>query len=180
MRKKRKIGSTIYMILVYLFLFTPIIAVMIGSVNSNSHNLSFDGFTLEWYADLLENTSLLEGLQNTILVAVTSTGLSVFIGTLAAFGMFRFKFKGKTVLDTMFYIPIVVPEIVLGISLMVIFSMMNITAGLTTLIIAHTTFCIPYVVFNVRASIAVFDPSWKKLPWIWKKPLGTFLHVTLP
>ena len=126
-KKKRKIGSQVYMFLVYTFLFIPIIAIMVGSFNTNSHNLTFDGFTLQWYSQLMEDTSLLEGLQNTILIACASTILSLFIGTLAAFGMFRFKFKGKSVLDTMFYIPIVVPEIVLGISLMVIFSMINIT-----------------------------------------------------
>lgn len=179
--KSIKIGSEIFMILVYTFLFIPIITVMIGSVNSNSYNLSFDGFTLQWYSDLMENTSLLEGLENTIIVAVTSTILSLIIGTLAAFGMFRFKFKGKSVLDTMFYIPIVVPEIVLGISLMVIFSTVNISSGLNTLIIAHTTFCIPYVVFNVRASIAGFDPSLEEASMdLGRNRIGTFFHVTLP
>ena len=180
-KKKRKIGSQVYMFLVYTFLFIPIIAIMVGSFNTNSHNLTFDGFTLQWYSQLMEDTSLLEGLQNTILIACATTILSLFIGTLAAFGMFRFKFKGKSVLDTMFYIPIVVPEIVLGISLMVIFSMINITAGLNTLIIAHTTFCIPYVVFNVRASIVGFDPSLEEASMdLGRNRLGTFLHVTLP
>lgn len=182
MKKKGiKIGSWIYMILVYIFLFMPIITIVIGSVNANSYNLSFDGFTLQWYGELSEDTSILEGLQNTIIVAVTSTLLSLLIGTLAAFGMFRYKFKGKSVLDTMFYIPIVVPEIVLGISLMVIFSMADISSGLNTLIIAHTTFCIPYVVFNVRASIAGFDPSLEEASMdLGRNRLGTFLHVTLP
>lgn len=179
--KKKRIGSGIYMFLVYAFLFIPIITIMIGSFNSNSYNLSFDGVTFQWYLDLTENTSLLEGLQNTILLALASTVLSLLIGTLAAFGMFRYKFKGKSVLDTMFYIPIVVPEIVLGISLMVIFSIIDISAGLNTLIIAHTTFCIPYVVFNVRASIAGFDPSLEEASMdLGRNRIGTFIHVTLP
>ena len=118
-KKTTKAVSAVYMVLVYTFLFVPIIAVMVGSVNVNSHNYSFDGFTVEWYQTLLENDSLLEGLKNTILLAISSTILSIIIGTLSAFGMYRFKFKGKGLLDMMFYIPIVIPEIVLGISLMV-------------------------------------------------------------
>lgn len=169
------------MVIVYIFLFMPIITIVIGSVNSNSYNLSFEGFTLQWYTQLLEDTSVLEGLQNTIIVAVASTLLSLIIGTLAAFGMYRYKFKGKSLLDTMFYIPIIIPEIVLGISLMVIFSLVDIPSGLNTLIIAHTTFCIPYVVFNVRASIAGFDPSLEEASMdLGRNRIGTFFHVTLP
>ena len=179
--KKKKVLSTIYLVLVYTFLFIPIIAVAIGSVNVNNHNTSFDGFTLDWYTALAGDTSILDGLKNTVFLAVSSTLLSVFVGTLSAFGMYRFKFKGKALLDTLFYIPIVVPEIVLGISLMVIFSMMNINAGMLTLIIAHTTFCIPYVVFNVRASIAGFDPSLEEASMdLGRNRIGTFLHITLP
>lgn len=181
MKKRKKVVSVTYMLVVYLFLFIPIVAVVLGSVNVNSRNSSFDGFTLQWYTQLLESRSLLKGLWNTLMLAVSSTVLSIMIGTLAAFGMYRFKFKGKGVLDTMFYIPIVIPEIVLGISLMVIFSIMNINTGMLTLVIAHTTFCIPYVVFNVRASIAGMDPSLEEASLdLGRNRIGTFFHITLP
>lgn len=182
MKKKRsRYLSGFYLVLVYTFLFIPIVAVIVGSVNANSYNTSFDGFTLEWYLKLMENDSLLEGLQKTLVLATSSTILSVIIGTLAAFGMYRFQFKGKALLDTMFYIPIVIPEIVLGISLMVLFSMLEMSTGMLTLIIAHTTFCIPYVVFNVRASIAGFDPSLEEASLdLGRNRIGTFFHITLP
>lgn len=179
--KKSKYLSGLYLILIYTFLFIPIVAVIIGSVNANSYNTSFDGFTLEWYTKMLDNSSLMDGLKNTILLALTSTVLSIVIGTLAAFGMYRFQFRGKGLLDAMFYIPIVIPEIVLGISLMVLFSMINMSAGMLTLVIAHTTFCIPYVVFNVRASIAGFDPSLEEASMdLGRNRIGTFFHITLP
>lgn len=182
MKKKRsRILSGIYLVLIYTFLFLPIAAIIIGSVNTNSYNNSFDGFTLAWYGELLENDTLLEGLAKSIILAVSSTALSVIIGTLAAFGMYRFKFKGKALLDTMFYIPIVIPEIVLGISLMVLFSICHISTGMLTLIIAHTTFCIPYVVFNVRASIAGFDPSLEEASLdLGRNRMQTFFRITLP
>lgn len=179
--KKAKFLSGFYLILVYTFLFIPIVAVIIGSVNTNSYNTSFDGFTLDWYVKMLENGSLMGGLKNTILLAVISTLLSIVIGTLVAFGMYRYKFRGKGLLDAMLYIPIVIPEIVLGISLMVLFSMLNMGAGILTLVIAHTTFCIPYVVFNVRASIAGFDPSLEEASMdLGRSRIGTFFHITLP
>lgn len=178
---KKKIVSSIYLVLVYCFLFIPIVAIIIGSFNSNSYNTTFERFTLEWYRELFNDSSLISGLQKTIILAVCSTLLSVLIGTLAAFGMYRFKFKGKALLDTMLYIPIVIPEIVLGIALMVIFSMVNLNSGMMTLIIAHTTFCIPYVVFNVRASIAGFDPSLEEASMdLGRNRIGTFINVTLP
>lgn len=181
MKKKHKIVSGCYLLLVYTFLFIPIIAVIVGSVNANSYNTGFDGFTCEWYQKLFEDDKLLEGLQKTLLLAVSSTILSIMIGTLTAFGMYRYKFRGKGLLDAVLYIPIVVPEIVLGISMMVIFSMLNISAGMLTLIIAHTTFCIPYVVFNVRASIAGFDPSLEEASMdLGRNRVQTFLRVTLP
>lgn len=179
--KKTKFVSGFYLILVYTFLFIPIIAVIIGSVNTNSYNTSFDEFTLDWYIKMLENGSLMDGLKNTILLAVISTLLSIVIGTLVAFGMYRYKFRGKGLLDAMLYIPIVFPEIVLGISLMVLFSMLDIGSGMLTLVIAHTTFCIPYVVFNVRASIAGFDPSLEEASMdLGRNRIETFFHITLP
>lgn len=180
-KKKTRYLSGCYMVLVYTFLFIPIVAVIIGSFNANSYNTTFDGFTLDWYRELLDNRSLTEGLEKTILLAVTSTILSVIIGTLAAFGMYRFRFKGKALLDTMLYIPIVIPEIVMGISLMVLFSMLHMSTGMLTLVIAHTTFCIPYVVFNVRASITGFDPSLEEASMdLGRNRIGTFFHITLP
>lgn len=95
MKKKRsKILSGVYLVLIYTFLFLPVAAIIIGSVNTNSYNNSFDGFTFAWYGELLENDTLLEGLAKSIILAVSSTVLSVIIGTLAAFGMYRFKFEG--------------------------------------------------------------------------------------
>lgn len=179
--KKKTAFANGYLILVYIFLFIPIITTMVGSVNVNTYNTSFDGFTLEWYAEILESRTLLEGLKNTLVLALSSTILSVMVGTLAAFGMYRFQFKGKGLLDAMFYIPIVVPEIVLGISLMVLFSLAEVSTGMMTLIIAHTTFCIPYVVFNVRASIAGFDPALEEASMdLGRTRVGTFFHITLP
>ncbi|MPM61208.1 Inner membrane ABC transporter permease protein YdcV [bioreactor metagenome] len=107
--------------------------------------------------------------------------LAVLLGTLIAFGMYKYKFKGKNTIDTLFYIPIIIPEIVLGIALMTMFSILSIGSGMKTLIIAHTTFCIPYVVFNVKASIAGFDHSVEEASMdLGANRIQTFYNITLP
>jgi spermidine/putrescine transport system permease protein len=108
---------------------------------------------------MLHNTALLESFENTLIVASASTLISIAIGTLTAVGMYRYKFRGKGVIDALLYIPVVIPEIVLGISLLSIFSIMQVPLGILSLIIAHATFSIPFVVFTVRARLSGFDSS---------------------
>lgn len=173
--------SDLYIIIINAFFFIPIVAVVFGSFNQNRSNTSWEGTTLEWYRQLLQDASLIKSLQNTILLAVISMLLAVLFGTLAAFGIYRFAFRGKKLIDTMFYIPVVIPEVVLGISLMVIFSVFQIPSGLLTLVIAHTTFCIPYVVFNVKAAIAGFDPSIEEASMdLGATRVQTFMKITIP
>ena len=151
--------------LVYLFLFLPISVIVVNSFNATTTKpyMSWKGFTLDWYAKLWDNTSLLEAFGNTMIIAIVSTLLATIIGTLAAIGMYRYKFRGKALIDGLLYIPVVIPEIVLGISLLTIFAKVNIARGMMTLILAHVTFCVPFVIFNVRANRLV-----------------TFFEITLP
>ncbi len=181
MKKKKHILSNVYMILINIFFFLPVITIIIGSINENKKNTSFDGLTFEWYSELLKDVSLIDSLEKTILLAVISTILSTMISTLVAFGMYRYKFKGKSLIDGMIYLPIIIPEIVIGISLMTIFSVFNIPGGLITLAIAHTTFCIPYVIFNVRASLSSFDLSLEEASLdLGAGKIETFFNITLP
>ena len=177
----KKFWRGFYIFLVNAFFFLPIVSVVVGSFNANSANTSWGGATLEWYAELLQDAGLLESLRNTILLAVISMILAVALGTLAAFGMYRFRFKGKAALDALFYMPIVIPEVVFGISLMVVFSMAKLPSGLLTLVLAHTTFCIPYVVFNVKASLEGFDPAVEEASMdLGASPALTFRKITMP
>lgn len=167
--------------LVYLFLYLPIFIVVLFSFNSSKMNVTFQGFTLQWYAEMFQNTDLMSALLNTIIVAASCVVISVFIGTLAAIGMFRYKFKGKGFIDSLMYIPIVIPEIVMGISLLAFFSMLNIQAGIVTLIIAHVTFSTPYVCITVRSRIAGYDMSVEEAAMdLGASPLHTLTKVTLP
>lgn len=183
-KKRTKKGvSIVFCTLVYLFLFLPIAVIVVNSFNATTSKpyLSWKGFTFDWYVKLFDNTSLLQSFGNTMIVAVTSTLLATVVGTLAAVGMYKYKFRGKGIIDGLLYIPVVIPEIVLGISLLTLFSNTNIPRGMLTLILAHTTFCVPYVIFNVRARLSGYDNSIEEASMdLGANRIGTFLRVTLP
>lgn len=167
--------------LVYVFLYLPIFIVIIFSFNTSRMNIVFEGFTFKWYGAMFENADLMSALLNTVIVAVSSVTVSVIIGTLAAIGMFRYKFRGKNLIDSLMYVPIVIPEIVMGISLLAFFNILNISPGIVTLIIAHVTFSTPYVCITVRSRIAGYDMSVEEAAMdLGATRLHTLTKVTLP
>ena len=188
MRREGKKGlkkgiSVAYCTIVYLFLFLPISVIVVNSFNATTTKpyMSWKGFTLDWYVKLWDNTSLLEAFGNTMIIAGVSTLLATVIGTLGAIGMYRYRFGGRAIVDGLLYIPVVIPEIVLGISLLTIFARTDIPRGMLTLILAHVTFCIPFVIFNVRARLAGYDRSIEEASMdLGANRFTTFFEVTLP
>lgn len=179
----KKIAGIIFCSLVYLFLFLPIIVIVTGSFNATTTKpyITWKGFTFDWYVKLFENTSLLQSFGTTIAIALISTLLSTAIGTIAAIGMYKYKFKGRSVIDGLLYIPVVIPEIVLGISLLTLFTNTHIPRGMLTLVLSHTTFAIPYVIFNVRARLAGYDNSIEEASMdLGANRLRTMKNITLP
>lgn len=142
--------KNLFIFLVFLFLYLPIITLIVFSFNTSSLNILFEGFTLEWYGKLFSNTTLLEALKNTIIVSVVSTVISTFIGTLAAIGLQKYNFIGKNFINKLLYVPVVIPEIVLGISLLSVYTLLKLNLGLGTLIVSHIAFSIPFVIISVR------------------------------
>ncbi len=179
----KKIAGIMFCSLVYLFLFLPIIVIVTGSFNATTAKpyITWKGFTFDWYVKLFENTSLLQSFGTTIAIALISTLLSTAIGTIAAIGMYKYKFKGRSVIDGLLYIPVVIPEIVLGISLLTLFTNTHIPRGMLTLVLAHTTFAIPYVIFNVRARLAGYDNSIEEASMdLGANRIQTMKNITLP
>lgn len=181
MDKKKNLLSKIYAALVYGFLYLPILVLVVFSFNKSKLNATWSGFTLDWYKSLLNNAQILEALKNSLIIAFVSTFFAVVIGTLAAIGMYRYKFKGKKVMEGLLYIPVVIPEIVMGISMLAFFSLLNLEAGLLTLILAHITFCIAYVIVVVRARLDGFDIALEEAALdLGATPWQTLTKVTLP
>ena len=181
--KRKKINSLkfLYLILIFMFLYIPIIVLIGFSFNQSKLNVIWTGFTFKWYGSLLHNVSILDAVKNSFIIAIISTIISVIIGTLAAIGMYRYKFRTKKLVDAILYVPLVIPEIVMGISLLAFFSIAKIPLGRISLIIAHVTFSIAYVVAVVKTRLDGFDRSVEEVAMdLGATPIKTFFNVTLP
>ena len=177
----KKWYSKIVIGFVFLFLYLPILVLIIYSFNDSKMNILFEGFTWKWYSVLMSNRTLLSAFQNTLVVAVSSTLVSVLVGTISAFGLSRFDFPLKKVINQLLYIPIVIPEIVLGISLLSVYTLMRLNLSLFTLILAHITFSIPYVIVSVRSTIEGMNPYLEEASSdLGASSFQTFFRVTLP
>ena len=157
--KKLGFGSVLFMTAVYLFLYLPIFVVILYSFNTNRRNISYNGYTLYWYKQVLQGDPLWGNLWLSVKLALVSMVISVGLGTLATIGMYRYDFKIKKYINGLLYIPMVIPELVIGLASLAAFTKMGMNMGFVTLVFAHVTFCLPYVVVTLRARIADFDSS---------------------
>lgn len=174
-------SSKIIIGLVFLFLYLPIIVLIVFSFNDTKLNILFEGFTVKWYKVLFTNSTLLGAFKNTLLVASISTIISTIIGTISAIGLSRYNFKGKNLINSLLYIPVVMPDIVIGISLLAIYTLMRFSLGMFTLILAHIAFSIPYVLISVRSSLEGMNPYLEEASSdLGASSLQTFFRVTLP
>jgi spermidine/putrescine transport system permease protein len=166
--------------LVYVFLYAPIIILIIYSFNSSRYSV-WENFSFHWYQSLFHNQLILRALRNSLIVAFAATIFSTIIGTLAALGMQRFEFRGKRGLDALFYLPVIIPEIVMAASLVIFFGFIKMTLGMTTIILAHIAFCVSYVVIVVRARLEGFDQTLEEAAMdLGANEIQTFFKVTLP
>ena len=179
--KHNKYLDNFVLVIVFIFLFLPICVLILFSFNTSRLNIVFEGFTLHWYKDLFSNTTLLESLKNTLVVAVTSTIISTVIGTVSAYALKKYDFKGKKLVNELLYIPVVIPEIVLGIALLSIYSLMKLELGLFTLILAHISFAIPFVIISVRSVLENMDPNLELVASdLGASKIKTFFYVVIP
>lgn len=180
MKKKWK-WSNLYLAIMILLMYFPLVMVVIFSFNESRLSANFTGFSLKWYETLANDRDLKEALFNSILLGVLSCGISAVIGTLGAVGMARVKYKTKGMMEYFSTIPIMIPEIILGMVFLVFFSMLNLPFGMTTLVIAHTTFCIPYIFMMVKARLVGIDKSLEEAARdLGAEPIRTFFDITMP
>lgn len=183
LRRKRLWGrvSNVYAFLVYLFIYIPIIVMIIYSFNDQKNNYYWNGFTTEWYEKLFTDSDLVNYLGVSLIVAISATIISIVVGTIGALGLVRFEFKLKSAISSSLYIPIVIPEVVLGISLLMLFEIVSFPLGMLTMILSHATFCIPFVVIIMRGRMAGMDLSIEEASMdLGANRLLTFFRITLP
>lgn len=166
---------------VYFFLHAPLLVLVAFSFNDSKFGAGWEGFTFRWYVRLLERADILHALKLSMVIGAASTLISTVLGTLFALGLARRRFRGTTFLESIIYVPVVTPEIVVGISLLILFVAVGFELGVATILIAHVAFNISFVVIVVRARLAGMDGSLQEAALI----LGadewtTFWRVTVP
>src|SRR4028119_2352651 len=171
--------------LVFLFLYAPIAVLILFSFNSSRSSQVWTGFSFEWYGHLLGDPTILQAFRTSLVVGVIATLIATVIGTFTALALSRHRFRGQTVADTAIYAATVMPEIVVGVSLLVffvsVFIPMGIQLGITTIVIAHVAFTISFVTIVVRARLAGMGRSVEEAAQdLGASPLQTFFRVTLP
>ncbi len=188
MTKKTSLGANLYTALVFIFLYAPIAVLILFSFNSGKSTAVFEGFSLYWYKELFNDAATLEAFKNSMIVAVVSSIIATVMGTAAATAIFGYKNKLlKTSVMTVTNIPMMNPEIVTGISMMLLFVFVGAvfgktgTLGFGTLIIAHTTFELPYVILNVLPKLKQTDMHLSEAAQdLGCTPMQAFFKVVLP
>jgi spermidine/putrescine transport system permease protein len=168
-------------VLVFLFLYVPIALIVAYSFNRSQANVVWQGFTIKWYGRIASNEPLMTALWNSLVIAAATTGISCVLGTLAAWVLYRFRFPAARLIQGLIYFPVIVPEVIMGVSLLLLFSVLRIELGFLTVIVAHVTFCFPFVLIAVQARLQGLDPSLEEAAMdLGATPAGAFLRVILP
>jgi spermidine/putrescine transport system permease protein len=181
-RTGRNPWLTAFAIFIYAFLFAPIVILIIFSFNVSRRNFVWLGFTTDWYPKLFANRDLLDALSITLQVAFIAVVASTIIGSLLGLALARVRFRGMGASEVLVLLPMVTPEIIMGISLLIFFGQLfGQNGSLGQIAIAHITFCISYVAIVVRARARGLDPHLEEAARdLGSTPLGAFWHVTLP
>ena len=167
--------------LMYVFLYAPILVLIVMSFNTSRNTVVMEGFTLKWYQELFSDSAMIEALGNSLSLGVVSCFVSAVIGTLGAVGLSRIHWKTKGILEYISILPLMIPEIILGMVLMAFFYMMNLPFGMLTLLIGHTVFCVPYILMEVKARLAGLDPSLEEAARdLGAGPFRAFWDIILP
>ena len=181
--------------LVFLFLYIPIILLVVYSFNASELSFIWGGFSFEWYGRLWHNAPLIDATKNSLIIAAFTTVFSVILGTIGAWLLYRYKFPAQRALGALIFIPMVIPEVIMGVSLLILFTVIagplnqwlatfteaEFARGFATIIIAHTTFCFPFVLVSVQARLTGVDPFLEEAAMdLGAPPLKAFWLVMVP
>jgi len=182
MTRERNRWLTAFAVATYGFLFAPIVVLIVFSFNVSRRNFVWLGFTFDWYPRLLANHDLLDALGVTLRVAAIAVVGSTILGSLLGLGLARLRFRGSGATETLILLPMVTPEIIMGISLLIFFvQLFGLNGSFGQVAIAHVTFCISYVAVVVRARASGMDPRLEEAARdLGASARGAFWHVTLP
>jgi spermidine/putrescine transport system permease protein len=186
-------------VLVLVFLYLPIALLIVYSFNKSRLNIEWHGFTLDWYREMLGNEPLMRTLKNSLVIAFATTGIAVLLGTSGAWLLYRYRYRWKWLWESLLFIPMAIPEVIMGVSFLLLFAAVEPSVngwldamlgpvdeaqfgrGFLTTIIAHTTFCFPFVLIAVQARLADVDSHLEEAAMdLGATPVRAFWHVMVP
>lgn len=181
----KRVVSRVYLAFILLFLYAPIFVLIVFSFNESKSRANFTGFTLKWYEELFRDDLIMTSLWNTLLIAVLASVFSTVLGTAAALGMKNMKRRARSLCMNLTYMPVINPEIVMAISMMLLFvyicRIFDWELGMITVLIAHITFCVPYVILNVLPKLRQMDQNiYEAALDLGCTPVSAFFKVVIP
>jgi spermidine/putrescine transport system permease protein len=180
-RRASDVFLKIVVAVVMIFVYAPVAVMVVYSFNNSRANMIWLGFTTQYYKQLFQDQYLWSIFGTTLIIAAVATAIGTVVGTLGAVGFRKHQFFGKELIHYSMYFPIVIPEIVLGVALLLFFDRMGIALGMPTIIIGNATLILPYVYITVNARLVGMDPSIEEASYDLGADRGyTFFHVILP
>jgi len=169
-------------IAVYVFMFAPIVVVVLLAFNSSrSGAFPMEGFSLQWFGKLFANQSIIDAFKTSLILAATSGALATVIGVMAALALVRYSFKGKEGVQTFLSLPLLMPEVVMGVALLMFLKFLSMPRSFAVLLLGHTVLSLPYVVLVVQARLVGLRASYEEAAWsLGANRIQTFFEVTLP
>lgn len=182
--EKRRVFAPVYLTTILILLYLPIAVVVLYSFNANTSRFTFNftGFSLQYYEALLHDTKgLVAALITSLKLAAYSCGLALVVGVMGALGMARAKLRGQGAIETVSMLPIMIPEIILGMAFMAVFTFLSVKNDMLKLVLAHVTFCVPYIYLTTKARLHGMDASLVEAARdLGASPIRAFWSVTLP
>ena len=169
-------------IAVFAFLYIPILLLVVYSFNASNLSIGWGGFTTKWYEQLFQNGPLIAAFKNSMIVASITTVFSTLLGTIGAWMLYRYRFPAQRMVGLLIFIPMVMPEVLMGVSLRAEFvHLLKLPLGYVAMIIAHTTFCFPFVLVGVQARLQGLDPFLEEAALdLGATPVQAFWKVIVP
>ncbi|MBA3660109.1 MAG: spermidine/putrescine ABC transporter permease PotC [Gammaproteobacteria bacterium] len=179
--KKKSLPASIYLGIIFLFFYLPILVLIIYSFNDAQYSLVWKGFTWKWYQELFADRDLWIATGHSFLLGTLAASTATFIGLLAAISIYRYRFYGRNALNALVFILILTPEIVMGAALLILFMVMHLPLGFTSLLMAHISFCIPFVIVTLLSRLVSFDKNiFEAAHDLGANDWGIFLRILLP
>ncbi len=179
--KPRPSWQVIFTLLMFFYMYLPILVLTFYSFNKSAYSAGWEGFTLQWYLKLFSDARISDALKNSLIVAFVAVGISAVLGTLMAVGMARYRFPGKTLYRGISYLPLIIPDIAIAVATLVFLAAVGIRLSLWTIVAAHVVFCLAYVSLVVSARLTNLDPHLEEAALdLGATPFQAFIKILLP